>query len=99
MVTKVQWLCWTVGWLRISEHGAAEVFIDFAEELKHTEVRCVRFTEALVRHADIRDQNPSHGHICPGDPQQRKPNAPKFEERSQEETEWKERNSVELGHF
>ena len=26
----------TVG-LRISGHGAAEVFIDFAEELKHTE--------------------------------------------------------------
>ena len=29
--------------------------------------------------------------ICPGDPQQRNPNAPKFEDRSQEETEWQER--------
>ena len=29
--------------------------------------------------------------ICPGDPHQRKPNAQKFEDRSQEETEWQER--------
>ena len=29
--------------------------------------------------------------MCPGDPHQRKPNAPKFEDRSQEETEWQER--------
>ena len=29
--------------------------------------------------------------ICPGDPHQHKPNAPKFEDRSQEETEWQER--------
>ena len=27
-------------------------------------IRCVRFTEAVVRHANIRDQNPSFG-ICP----------------------------------
>ena len=29
--------------------------------------------------------------ICPGDAHQRNPNAPKFEDRSQEETEWQER--------
>ena len=29
--------------------------------------------------------------ICPGDPHQRNTNAPKFEDRSQEETEWQER--------
>ena len=29
-------------------------------------IRCVRFTEAVVRHANIRDQNPSLGMICPG---------------------------------
>ena len=29
--------------------------------------------------------------ICSGDPHQRNPNAPKFEDRSQEETEWQER--------
>ena len=57
--------------------------------LKH--IRCVRFTKAVLRHANIRDQNPSPGMICPSDPQQRNPNAPKFEDRSQEETEWQER--------
>ena len=31
------------------------------------------------------------GMICPGDPHQRNPNAPKFEDRSQEEMEWQER--------
>ena len=54
-------------------------------------IRYVKFTKAVVRHADIRDQNPSLGMICPGDPHQRNPNAPKFEDRSQEETEWQER--------
>ena len=39
-------------------------------------IRCVRFTEAVLRHANIRDQNPSLGMICPGDPHQRNPNAP-----------------------
>ena len=29
--------------------------------------------------------------ICPGDPHQRNPTAPKFEDGSQEETEWQER--------
>ena len=54
-------------------------------------IRRVKFTKAVVRHAHIRDQNPSLGMICPGDPHQRNPNAPKFEDRSQEETEWQER--------
>ena len=53
-------------------------------------IRCVRCAGAVLRHADIRDQNPSLGMICPGDPHQRNPNAPKFEDRSQEE-EWQER--------
>ena len=51
----------------------------------------IRFTEAVVRHADIRDQNPPIGIICPGDLHQRNPNAPDFEDWSQEETEWQER--------
>ena len=54
-------------------------------------IRCVRFTKAVVRHANIRDQNPSVGMVCPGAPHERNPNAPKFEDRSQEETEWRER--------
>ena len=53
-------------------------------------IRCVRFTEAVVRHADTRDENPSLGMICPRDPQEHNSNAPKIEDRSQEETEWQE---------
>ena len=48
-------------------------------------IRCVRFTKAVVRHSNIRDQNPSLGMICPGDPHQRNPNAPELEDQSQEE--------------
>ena len=33
--------------------------------------------------------------ICPGEPHQRRPNAPKFEDRSQEETEWQEEGARE----
>ena len=33
--------------------------------------------------------------ICPGEPHQRVPNAPKFEDRSQEETEWQEQGARE----
>ena len=58
-------------------------------------IRCVRFTEAVVRHANIRDQNPSLGNICQGEPHQRSTNPPKFEDRSQEETEWQERCACE----
>ena len=36
-------------------------------------------------------KNPSLGMIWPGEPHQRNPNAPKFEDLSQEETEWQER--------
>ena len=54
-------------------------------------IRCVRFTEAVLRHANIRNPNPSVGMICECDPHQRNINAPKIEDRSQEETEWQER--------
>ena len=53
-------------------------------------IRCVRFTKAVLRNANIRDQNPSLNKICPGDSHQRGLNAPKVEDRSQEETEWQE---------
>ena len=58
-------------------------------------IRCVQFTKAVARHANIRDQNPSLGMICPGEPHQRSSNAPKFEDRSQEETEWQEQGARE----
>ena len=53
-------------------------------------IRCVKFTKAVARQANIRDQNPSLGMSCPGFPHQRNPNAPKFEDRSQEQMEWQE---------
>ena len=55
----------------------------------------LKFTKAIARHTKIRDQNPSLGYICPGEPHQRSPTAPKFEDRSQEETEWKEQGARE----
>ena len=58
-------------------------------------IQCVKFTKAIARHTKIRDQNPSLGFICPGEPHQRNPNAPKFEDRSQEETEWQEQGARE----
>ena len=54
-------------------------------------IQSVRFAKAIARHTKIRDKNPSLGYICPGEPHERSPNAPKFEDRSQEETEWQER--------
>ena len=58
-------------------------------------IRCVKFTKAVARHTKIRDQNPSLGYNCPGEPHDRSPNAPKFEDRSQEETEWQEQGACE----
>ena len=53
-------------------------------------IQRVKFKKAIARHTKIRDQNPSLGYNCPGEPHERSPNAPKFEDRSQEETEWQE---------
>ena len=53
-----------------------------------------KFTKTVARHANIKDQNLSLGTICPREPHQRGANAPKFEDRSQEETEWQEQESA-----
>ena len=58
-------------------------------------IQRVKFTKGIARHTKIRDQNPSLGFFCPGEPHQRSPNAPKFEDRSQEETEWQEQGARE----
>ena len=58
-------------------------------------IQRVKVTKAIARHTKIRDQNPSLGYICPGEPHQRSPNALKFEDRSQEETEWQEQGARE----
>ena len=36
-------------------------------------IQRVKFTKAIARHTKIRDQNPSLGYICPGEPHQRSP--------------------------
>ena len=58
-------------------------------------IQRVKFTKSIARHTKIRDQNPSLGYICPGEPHQRSPNVRKFEDRSQEETEWQEQGARE----
>ena len=58
-------------------------------------IQRVKFTKAVARHTKIRDPNPSLGYICPGEPHERSPNVPKFEDRSQEETEWQEQGASE----
>ena len=58
-------------------------------------IQRVKFKKAIARHTKNRDQNPSLGYICPGAPHERSPNAPKFEDRSQEETEWQEQGARE----
>ena len=39
-------------------------------------IQRVKSTKAIARNTKIRDQNPSLGHVCPGEPHQRSPNAP-----------------------
>ena len=58
-------------------------------------IQRVKFTKAIARHTKIRDQNPSLGYICPGEPHERSPNARKFEDRSLEETQWQEQGARE----
>ena len=58
-------------------------------------IQRVKFTKTIARHTKIRDQNPSLGYICPGEPHARSPNAPNFDVRSQEETEWQEQGARE----
>ena len=54
--------------------------------------RRVEFSNATLRHANIRKRKgPSLGIICPADPTERSPYAPKTEDRSQDETERQER--------
>ena len=58
-------------------------------------IQRVKFTKAIARHTKNRDQIPSLGNICPGEPHERSSNAPKFEARSEEETEWEEQGARE----
>ena len=58
-------------------------------------IQRVKFKKSIARHTKIRDKNPSLGYICPGEPHERSTNAPKLEDRSQDETEWQEQGARE----
>ena len=77
--------------LGISRHEAAEVYAP--EEHKHAETNptCKTHEGYCASHKKIETKI---GYICPGEPHQRSPNAPKFEDRSQEETEWQEQGAA-----
>ena len=80
------WVAYFRIWSRRSLHrfyGRAQTYGNQSDVLNSQ--------KAVVCHADIRHQTPSLGMICPGDPHQRNPNAPKFEDQSQDETERQER--------
>ena len=62
---------------------------------KRKSIRCVQFTKAVARHANIRDQQPSLGVICPGDPHRRNPNAPKLRVGLKKRRERQERHARE----
>ena len=81
--------------LRISGHDAAEVYSP--EEHWHAEANpaCEVHKSYCTVMPKFETKNPSLGYICPGEPHERNPNAPKFEDRSQEETEWQEQGARE----
>ena len=54
-------------------------------------IRCVKITKGRCTSRWHSRPKSSLGMICPDELHQRSPNAPKFEDRSQEETEWQER--------
>ena len=83
-----------VAYSRIRSRRSLHRFLWKSSDIRKP-IRCVKFTKAVVRHANIRDQNPSLGMICPGEPHERDHKAPKFEDRSQEETEWQEQGARE----
>ena len=86
----VQLIKYTTIGLRFTGYGAAEVVINFTEELIQKPIQRLKFTKVVAHHEKIENQKPSLGYICPGEPRERSFNAPKFEDRSQEETEWQE---------
>ena len=87
--------CWTsiiectTNGLRLSRHEATEVYL--TGELRHAEnqsnVCC--FRKLLRVSQKFETKSLRSDFFCPGEPHQRSPNAPKFEDRSQEETEGK----------
>ena len=84
----------TIG-LRLSRHGRRRSLFSGRALTCRSQSSVWSSRKAIARHTKIRDQNPSLGYICPGEPHQRSPNAPKIEDPSQEETEWQEQGARE----
>ena len=63
-------------------------------DMRETNPKCKIHQVYCASHQNSR-KNPSLGNICPGEPHQRSPNAPQFEDRFQEETEWQEQGARE----
>ena len=75
--------------LCISRHDAAEVYSPEVHRHAETNPTCE------IHKGYCASQNPSLGYICPGEPHERSPNAPKFEDQFLEETEWQEQGARE----
>ena len=95
MVTQVQWLRRKVGCVFQDMEPPKSSSIVRKSSHIPKRIRCVKFTKAIARHTQIRDQKSIAWNDCPGDPHQRSPKAPKFEVRSQEETDWQEQGARE----
>ena len=70
MVSKVQWLCCKVHYILgcvlqdMEPPKSSSILRKSSNILKP--LRCVKFTKAVARNAEIRNKNPSLGIICPG---------------------------------
>ena len=80
--------CTAIG-LCISGHEADEVYSP--EGHRHAESQSNVWNSQRLLRVTLKFETK----ICPGEPHQRDPNAPKFEDRSQEETEWQEQGARE----
>ena len=78
--------------LRLSGYGPAEVFINFTEELRHAET----IPTCKIHESCCTSRKKIEAKIFRSECfAQVNPNAPKFEDRSQEETEWQEQGAHE----
>ena len=64
-------------------------------DMPKTDPACEVHKGYCTSYQNSRPKSLAHGYICPGKPHERSPNAPKFEDRSQEETEWQEQGARE----
>ena len=73
--------------LRISRHDAVEVYSPGGHRHAEANPTCEIHKDYCASHLNSRPKSFARIYICPDEPHERSPNAPKFEDRSQEETE------------